>query len=103
MSRLEQRFAGLKAAGKKGFVAYISGGDPDFDTSLAILKGLPGAGADVIELGVPFTDPAADGPSVQAAGLRALNAGASMRNCKSSPAMPATAIAGKVLKGFGFT
>ena len=79
MSRLEKRFAGLKAAGKKGFVAYISGGDPDFDTSLAILKGLPGAGADIIELGVPFTDPAADGPSVQAAGQRALKAGASMR------------------------
>ena len=79
MSRLEKRFADLKAAGKKGFVSYISGGDPDLETSYQILKGLPGAGADIIELGVPFTDPAADGPSVQAAGQRALKAGASMR------------------------
>ena len=79
MSRLEKRFADLKAAGKKGFVAYISAGDPDGETSLEILKGLPGAGADIIELGVPFTDPAADGPSVQAAGQRALAAGISMR------------------------
>jgi tryptophan synthase alpha chain len=79
MSRIAKRFADLKAAGRKGFVAYISAGDPDLETSFAILKGLPGAGADVIELGVPFTDPAADGPSVQAAGQRALKAGASMR------------------------
>ncbi len=79
MSRLAKRFADLKAAGKKGFVSYISAGDPDLETSFDILKGLPGAGADVIELGVPFTDPAADGPSVQAAGQRALKAGSSMR------------------------
>jgi len=79
MSRIAKRFIDLKAAGTTGFVAYISAGDPDAATSFEILKGLPGAGADLIELGVPFTDPAADGPSVQAAGLRALNAGASMR------------------------
>ena len=79
MSRIAKRFADLKAAGKTGFVAYISAGDPDLETSFKILQGLPGAGADIIELGVPFTDPAADGPSVQAAGLRALNAGISMR------------------------
>ncbi len=79
MSRIAKRFADLKATGKKGFVAYISAGDPDLETSFDILKGLPGAGADVIELGVPFTDPAADGPAVQAAGQRALKAGASMR------------------------
>ena len=79
MSRLAKSFADLKAADRKGFVAYISAGDPDLETSFAILSGLPGAGADVIELGVPFTDPAADGPSVQAAGLRALKAGSSMR------------------------
>lgn len=79
MSRIAKRFADLKAAGRKGFVAYISAGDPDLETSFEILKGLPGAGVDVIELGVPFTDPAADGPSVQAAGQRALKAGSSMR------------------------
>jgi len=79
VSRLAKRFADLKAAGKTGFVAYISAGDPDLETSFTILKGLPGAGADVIELGVPFTDPAADGPSVQAAGQRALKAGSSLR------------------------
>jgi tryptophan synthase alpha chain len=79
VSRLAKRFADLRAAGKKGFVAYISGGDPDLETSFQILKGLPGAGADIIELGVPFTDPAADGPAVQAAGQRALRAGSSLR------------------------
>jgi tryptophan synthase alpha chain len=77
--RLERRFADLKAAGRKGFVAYISGGDPDLETSFEVLQGLPAAGADIIELGVPFTDPAADGPAVQAAGQRALKAGISMR------------------------
>ncbi len=79
MSRLAKRFADLKAAGKTGFVSYISAGDPEPETSFAILQGLPGAGADIIELGVPFTDPAADGPAVQAAGQRALKAGSSMR------------------------
>lgn len=79
MSRLQTRFADLKAAGKKGFVAYISCGDPDIETSFEILKGLPGAGVDIIELGVPFTDPAADGPAVQAAAQRALAAGISLR------------------------
>lgn len=79
MSRIAKRFADLKAAGKTGFVAYISAGDPDGETSFKILQGLPGAGADIIELGVPFTDPAADGPSVQAAGQRALKAGISLR------------------------
>ncbi|MCA8930277.1 MAG: tryptophan synthase subunit alpha [Alphaproteobacteria bacterium] len=79
MSRLAKRFADLKSAGRTGFVGYISAGDPDGETSFAILKGLPGAGVDVIELGVPFTDPAADGPAVQAAGQRALKAGISLR------------------------
>jgi tryptophan synthase alpha chain len=76
--RLGARFAELKAAGKKGFVPFVSAGDPDFETSLAILEKLPGAGADVIELGMPFSDPMADGPAVQAASLRALKAGANM-------------------------
>jgi tryptophan synthase alpha chain len=75
MSRLAKRFADLKAAGRKGFVAYISAGDPDLETSYAIFSGLPAVGADIIELGIPFTDPAADGPAIQAGGQRALAAG----------------------------
>ena len=70
--RIDDTFARLKADNKAGFVAYFMGGDPDFKTSLEIMKGLPGAGADIIELGMPFTDPAADGPVIELAGLRAL-------------------------------
>ena len=79
MSRLAKRFADLQTAGRKGFVAYISGGDPDPETSFDILMGLPEAGVDIIELGIPFTDPAADGPAIQAGGQRALRAGMTMR------------------------
>ena len=75
MSRLHTRFAELKQQNRAALVTFVTGGDPDYATSLAILKGLPAAGADVIELGMPFTDPMADGPSIQAAGLRALRAG----------------------------
>ncbi|WP_425044635.1 tryptophan synthase subunit alpha [Primorskyibacter sp. S87] len=75
MTRIDAKFAELKAQGKKAFVAYVMAGDPDFDTSLEIVKGLPGAGVDVIELGLPFTDPMADGPTIQLAGQRALEAG----------------------------
>ena len=75
MTRIDDTFARLKADGKKGFVAYIMAGDPSYDTSLAVMKGLPGAGVDVIELGMPFTDPMADGPTIQLAGQRALEAG----------------------------
>ena len=75
MSRIAQRFAQLKADKRAGLVAYVSAGDPDVDISYQILKGLPGAGADLIELGMPFTDPMADGPSIQLAGQRALKAG----------------------------
>ena len=78
-SRIEQRFAALKREGRAGLVTFVSAGDPDRDTSAAILHGLPEAGADVIELGMPFTDPMADGPAIQAASLRALKAGATMR------------------------
>jgi len=78
MSRIAARFAELKAQGRAAFVPFITAGDPDFETSLAILEALPGAGADVIELGMPFTDPMADGPAVQASSLRALKAGATM-------------------------
>src|SRR5689334_16275891 len=77
-SRIDSRFAALKSEGRAALVAYVTAGDPDAEASLAIVKALPGAGADLIELGMPFTDPMADGPAVQAAGLRALNAGATM-------------------------
>ena len=76
--RLERRFAELDAAGRGGLVLFITAGDPDHATSAAILAGLAGAGADVIELGMPFSDPMADGPVIQAAGGRALAAGANM-------------------------
>jgi tryptophan synthase alpha chain len=77
--RIAARFAKLRAEGRAGLVTFVTAGDPDFETSLAIVKGLPKAGADVIELGMPFTDPMADGPAIQAAGLRALKAGASTK------------------------
>ncbi|QCO57914.1 tryptophan synthase subunit alpha (plasmid) [Pseudorhodobacter turbinis] len=75
MTRIDQKFAELKAAGKKAFVSYIMAGDPDVETSLAVMKGLPGAGVDIIEIGLPFTDPMADGPTIQLAGQRALEGG----------------------------
>ena len=75
MTRIDDTFARLRAQGKKAFVAYIMGGDPDEATSLAVMQGLPAAGVDVIELGMPFTDPMADGPTIQAAGQRALEGG----------------------------
>ena len=74
-TRIDRRFAKLKAEGRPALVTYFMGGDPDYDTSLAIMKALPKAGADVIELGMPFSDPMADGPAIQAAGLRALKSG----------------------------
>ncbi|MGB8811708.1 MAG: tryptophan synthase subunit alpha [Paracoccaceae bacterium] len=79
MTRIDAKFAALKAAGKKAFVAYIMGGDPNVATSLAIMKGLPGAGVDIIELGMPFTDPMADGPTIQLAGQRALEGGMTLQ------------------------
>ncbi|WP_149536810.1 tryptophan synthase subunit alpha [Siccirubricoccus phaeus] len=78
MSRIAARFAALKAAGRGALVTYLQGYDPDPATSLALLRGLPGAGADLIEVGVPFTDPMADGPAIQRAALRALKAGATL-------------------------
>jgi tryptophan synthase alpha chain len=74
-SRIEARFAQCRAQGRAALVTYIMAGDPDPETSLQVLKSLPKAGADVVELGMPFTDPMADGPAIQAAGLRALKAG----------------------------
>ena len=75
MTRIDAKFADLKTNGKKAFVAYVMAGDPDFDTSLEVVRGLPAAGVDIIELGLPFTDPMADGPAIQLAGQRALGAG----------------------------
>jgi len=75
MSRIAGRFAELKTAGRAAFVPFITAGDPDAETSFEILQELPAAGADLIELGVPFSDPMADGPAVQASSLRALQAG----------------------------
>lgn len=75
MSRLQTRFAELKQQNRAALVTFVTAGDPDYATSLAILKGLPKAGADVIELGMPFTDPMADGPAIQLANIRALGNG----------------------------
>ncbi len=77
-TRIDTRFAALKQEGRPALVTFVTGGDPDYETSLAIIKKLPQAGADVIEIGMPFSDPMADGPAIQAAGLRALKAGQTM-------------------------
>jgi tryptophan synthase alpha chain len=75
MTRIDETFAQLRTEGRKAFVAYIMAGDPDQETSLAVMRGLPAAGVDIIELGMPFTDPMADGPTIQLAGQRALEGG----------------------------
>jgi tryptophan synthase alpha chain len=75
MSRIEKRFAALKAEDRAGFVAYLTAGDPDLETSTKLFEGVAAAGADLIEIGMPFSDPMADGPLIQAAGLRALQSG----------------------------
>jgi tryptophan synthase alpha chain len=75
MTRIDDTFARLKPEGKKAFVAYVMAGDPDYETSLEIVKALPEAGVDIIELGMPFTDPMADGETIQLAGQRALEGG----------------------------
>ena len=79
MSRIERRFAQLRAEGRAGLVIYLVAGDPDPDTSLALFQGVAAAGADLIEIGMPFSDPMADGPSIQAAGQRALKRGMTLR------------------------
>ena len=78
-TRIDARFAQLKKEGRSAFVTFLMAGDPDPETSLAIVKALPQAGADILEIGMPFTDPMADGPSIQAAGLRALKAGMTLK------------------------
>ncbi len=79
MTRIDATFARLRAEGKKAFVAYLMAGDPDYETSLEVVKGLPEAGVDIIELGMPFTDPMADGPTIQLAGQRALEGGQTLQ------------------------
>ena len=78
-TRIDRRFAALKQEGRAALVTFVSAGDPDYDTSLKIIQGLPKAGSDMIELGMPFTDPMADGPVIQAGGLRALAGGQTMK------------------------
>ena len=77
-ARMDKKFADLKSEGRPALVTYIMAGDPDYDTALEIMKALPGAGADIIELGAPFSDPMADGPAIQLAGQRALKSGQSL-------------------------
>jgi len=79
-TRIDRRFAALRQEGRAALVTFITAGDPDAETSAAIMAGLPAAGADLIELGMPFSDPMADGPAIQASSLRALNAGQTMRS-----------------------
>src|SRR3954469_88295 len=79
MTRIEKCFAKLREERRAGLVIYVTAGDPDPETSLALFQGLAGAGADLIEIGMPFSDPMADGPSIQAAGQRALKGGMSLR------------------------
>ncbi len=79
MTRIDAKFAELKAANKKAFVSYVMAGDPNYETSLELVKGLPAAGVDIIELGLPFTDPMADGSTIQLAGQRALDVGMSLQ------------------------
>ncbi|MFK4824580.1 tryptophan synthase subunit alpha [Paenochrobactrum sp. BZR 588] len=78
-ARMDNKFAALKAEGRPALITYFMGGDPDFETSLSVMKALPKAGADVVELGMPFSDPMADGPAIQAAGLRSLAAGQTLK------------------------
>src|SRR3954469_12452671 len=78
MTRIDDRFVELRAARRAGLVTFVTAGDPDYATSLALLKSLPAAGADLVELGMPFSDPMADGPAIQASGRRALKGGQTM-------------------------
>ena len=78
-ARIDARFAALKAEGRAAFVTYVMAGDPDAATALEIVRGLPGAGADIIELGFPFSDPMAEGPPIQRAALRALAGGMTLQ------------------------
>ena len=85
MSRIEKRFAALKAEGRAGLVAYLIAGDPDIETSTRLFEGVAAVGADLIEIGMPVSYPMADGPSIQAAGLRALKSGMTLRLAAAFP------------------
>ena len=91
-TRIDRRFATLKEEGRPALVTFVTAGDPDYDTSLDIIMALPEAGADIIEIGMPFSDPMADGPAIQASGLRALKAARpwSRRSTWCAPSAPAT-------------
>ncbi|MEP1817216.1 MAG: tryptophan synthase subunit alpha [Nitratireductor sp.] len=78
-TRIDRRMATLKEQGRPALVTYMMGGDPDYDSALSVMRALPQAGADIIELGMPFSDPMADGPAIQAAGLRALKGGQTLK------------------------
>src|SRR3989337_1860197 len=78
-TRIDRRFAELKRERRAGLITFITAGDPDYETSLAVLKALPASGADIIELGMPFSDPMADGPAIQASSQRALKSGQTMK------------------------
>jgi tryptophan synthase alpha chain len=80
MDRIEKTFNALAKSGRKGLITFIMGGDPNLSASQGVLDALPGAGADIIEIGIPFSDPMADGPVIQAAGLRALSAGTQLKD-----------------------
>src|SRR4029079_12408680 len=80
MNRIAQKFIDLRAAGRKGFIPFVTAGDPDLATSLSIIETLADEGADIIELGVPFSDPMADGPTIQASSQRALSKGVRLRD-----------------------
>ena len=92
MTRIDDTFARLKADGKKAFVAYVMAGDPDYETSRQIVLGLPDAGVDIIELGLPFTDPMADGPTIQLAGQRALDGGMTLEKTLALQPMEPSAV-----------
>ena len=102
-TRIDRRFAALKQEGRAALVTFTMAGDPDYDTSLAIAKALPKAGADVIELGMPFTDPMADGPAIQAAGVRALKGGQRMTKTLALDGRPFDIACGQIDIGNALT
>ena len=93
MSRISRRFADLREQGRAGLITFLTAGDPDMASFETVLAGLPAAGADLIEVGVPFSDPMADGPAIQAAGLRALKSGTKLRHILAAVVRPIRVVA----------